>query len=296
MTDVPFPVSPPSDRRTSRDRRSFEFLLETCFRPGNWAASLSYALGLQGRLRTTTTTVESAHRPATPRPPLRIAFAADFHAGALTDQRLIIEACETLAALKPDVLLLGGDYVSVRGADVRRLAPLLADIPAPYGKFGVLGNHDLHANFGIIVSELERAGVRILANEHVELSGPFSGISVCGLDDPTHGAPRGDLALDDACATRVVLVHSPDGIQAIADRPFDLALCGHTHGGQIRLPWGHAVVVPGGPLNRQYVAGHYEFGETHLGSHTMLVSHGVGCSGLPVRAFTPPEVHLCLIT
>src|SRR6185295_4472707 len=101
-----------------RDRRSFEFWLESALRPRSWAASLSYALGLQGRLRTSTTVVEAGHRPTTDRPPLRIAFASDFHAGALTDHRLIAEACETLAELRPDLLLLGGDYVSVRAVDV----------------------------------------------------------------------------------------------------------------------------------------------------------------------------------
>lgn len=293
MTDATLPIAPRRDRRTSTDRRSFERLVESVCRPGNWASNVAYSLGLQGRLRTTITNIEAACRPAS-RPPLRVAFASDFHAGGLTDQRLLVEACERLAEMQPDIVLLGGDYVSVRGADIRRLAPLIADIPAPHGKFGVLGNHDLHANFGIIVAELERAGVRMLSNEHVELSGTYAGVSICGFDDPTYGAPRADFAMDGAAETRIVLVHSPDGIASIGDRPFDLALCGHTHGGQIRLPWGPPFVVPGHPLNRRYCAGRYDVSCDH--ARLMLVSHGIGCSGLPVRTFAPPEVHLCLIT
>src|ERR1051325_515932 len=172
MTDATLVARSP-ERRVSRDRRSWEFLFETMFRPGNWAAKVSYAVGLQGRLRSTTMRVTTARAALFPnRPQLRIAFASDFHAGGMTDDRRLGEACDSLAEMAPDVLLLGGDFVSVRGADVRRIAPLLADIPAPLGKFAVLGNHDLRANHGLIVSRLERAGVRMIANDHVRLGGP----------------------------------------------------------------------------------------------------------------------------
>jgi uncharacterized protein len=146
----------------------------------------------------------------------------------------------------------------------------------------------------VILSELERVGIRVLSNEHVSLQGIGAGISICGLEDSTLGAPRADLAVDGAGGTRIVLMHSPDGLRAVGDRDFDVALCGHTHGGQIKLPWGNPLVVPGGALSRRYFGGRY-----HLdcgGRRKLLVSHGVGCSGLPLRMFTPPEVHLCLIT
>ena len=292
MTDATIPVSPACDRRVSTNRRSLEHLVETVLRPRNWASTLAYGLGLQGRLQTSTTVVET---PASPRRrPLRIAFASDFHAGGFTDQRILVQACEALAALEPDVLLLGGDYISIRATDIKRLAPILADIPAPYGKFGVLGNHDLKANYGIIVASLERAGIHVMANEHVSVGGSFADVSICGLDDPTHGAPRGDLALDGANKTRVVIMHSPDGLESIGDRPFDLALCGHTHGGQVRIPGLPPLVVPGRRINRRYCSGRYDVSCDQ--PRTLLVSHGVGCSGVPFRAFTPPEVHLCLIT
>src|SRR4051812_9168144 len=124
MTDATLAVRS-SERRVSKDRHSWEFLFETMFRPGNWAAKVSYQIGLQGRLRVSTTHVATARAPLFPnRPELRVAFASDFHAGGMTDDRRLAEACEALAEMKPDVLLLGGDFVSVRGADVRRIAPL----------------------------------------------------------------------------------------------------------------------------------------------------------------------------
>jgi predicted MPP superfamily phosphohydrolase len=268
-----------------------EFVLDNLFRPHHWAARLSYRLGLQGRLRATTTVVRPAGAP--PRAtPLRIAFASDFHAGTTTHPQMLVDACAALNHLEPDVLLLGGDFVTTRASYIDRLAPELARIDAPHGKFAVLGNHDLRANTKQVVAALQDAGVTLLHNSRVSLANPFGDVTICGLDDPIRGAPRADLALDGATGTRVVLMHSPDGLDAIGERPFDLALCGHTHGGQIALPWGQPVIVPRGRLSRRYCSGQHTVGG---GAGILLVSHGVGCSTIPVRAFAAPEVHLCLI-
>ena len=304
MTDSTIAAAPPPaerdrgerDRRIERNRRRLEFILDSVFRPGDWAARLFHALGLQGEIRPSTTTLQirGAHGTPSHRAPLRIAFASDFHAGSTTHSQLLTDSCDALAAFRPDVLLLGGDFVSVRASYIERLAPLLAAIDVPLGKFGVLGNHDLRADHRFVVAELERAGVRMLTNRHVTLPPPFDDITLCGLDDPTRGNPRADRALDGVSGTRIVLMHSPEGLESIGDRRFDLALCGHTHGGQIASPWGRAMVVPGGYLNRVYASGWFE-----IGSHEprmLLVSRGVGCSTIPIRVFAAPEVHLCLIS
>lgn len=296
MTDATLSIATDEHARVSHDRGRVEAFVEAILRPSNWGARLAYAMGLQGRLRTSTVSFDLSGSSATsePRTALRVAFASDFHAGGLTDDRLIQSACEALAELRADVLLLGGDFVTVRARDIERIAPLLEAIPAPLGKFAVLGNHDIRAGERRIVAGLERAGVQMIANQHVGLSGAFGQISICGLDDSTHGSPRGDLALDRACERRIVLMHSPDGLLAIGDRHFDLALCGHTHGGQIALPWGAPIVMPGGRLNRQFSRGHHAIAGSR--PRALLVSRGVGCSGVPVRLFAAPEVHLCLIT
>ncbi|HVX41449.1 MAG TPA: metallophosphoesterase [Gemmatimonadaceae bacterium] len=282
------------ERRVERSRRTLELLLDTVFRPGHWAASLSYALGLQGRIQVSTSIIGAGDGARRARP-LRVAFASDFHAGATTDSRMLARACEALAELQPDVLLLGGDFVSVRASYVHRLAPLIAGIPAPFGKFAVLGNHDLRANRAEVIAALEDAGVTMVANRSVSLAAPFERVTISGLDDPTRGRPRADWseAKAEPGATRIVLMHSPDGLHAIGDRPFDLAVCGHTHGGQVTLPNGTALVVPSGTLSRRFCRGVFRLGE---GARTLLVSRGVGCSTIPVRLFAAPEVHLCLIT
>lgn len=295
MTDATLSAATDEHARVIHDRGLVEAFVEAIIRPANWGARLSYSMGLQGRLRTSTVTFGLSEPPAAEtRQPLRVAFASDFHAGGMTDDRLLEGACSALAAFEPDVLLLGGDFVTVRSRDIGRIAPLLRAVPAPFGKFAVLGNHDIRAGERAIVGALEGAGVQMIANQHVGLSGPFGQLSICGLDDSLSGHPRGDLALDRACERRIVLMHSPQGLAAIGDRHFDLALCGHTHGGQIALPWGAPIVMPGGSLNRRYSRGHHTL-DGHQ-PRALLVSRGVGCSGFPVRLFAAPEVHLCLIT
>jgi hypothetical protein len=294
MTDATVSIAA-KERRRFNDEGRFEALCEAFFRPANWGARLAYTLGLQGRLRTSTLSLDlSAASGVAKRRPLRVAFASDFHAGGLTDDRLLEHACEALAGFQPDVLLLGGDFVTARAMDIRRVSPMLEAIAAPLGKFAVLGNHDIRAGEHRIMSDLERSGIHLIANHHVTVRAASGPVSICGLDDATHGLPRGDLALDSASERRIVLMHSPEGLQAIGDRHFDLALCGHTHGGQVALPWGAPIVMPGGPLNRRYSRGHHQVGGTR--PRTLLVSRGVGCSGFPVRLFAAPEVHLCLIT
>jgi predicted MPP superfamily phosphohydrolase len=290
------------ERRIDRSRRSMEMWLDELFRPKNWAATLSYHLGLQGRVRVREETFALGGARATasePRPPLRVGFASDFHAGSTTHPRLLERACEALADSDPDVLLFGGDFVTMRASSIHRLAKRLAEIPARYGKFAVLGNHDLRADRATVQAALDDAEIRVLANEHTVLPDPYDDIAICGLEDATRGEPRADHALDAATGTRIVLMHSPEGLHAIGDREFDLAFCGHTHGGQIALPWGTPVVVPPGRFNRRFAKGRFDLtrhgGRGSGGARALLVSGGVGCSTIPVRLFAAPEVHLCLI-
>ena len=283
------------DRRVERSRRTVEFAIDALIRPGSWAAKIAYELGLQGRVRSRTHRFDLGRlaRDAV-RPTLRVAFAADFHAGATTDERLLSDACRALAAFSPDIVLLGGDFVSVRASYIDRLAPLLAAIHAPLGKLAVLGNHDLRADRATVLRGLGESGVRVLDNEPLRLPEPFDDVTICGITDAARGNPRPDLAIDGTTGSRIVLMHSPEGLREIGDRAFDLALCGHTHGGQVALPWGTPIIMSGGDLNRRYSSGLFSLDGAR--PRRLLVTNGVGCSTAPVRLFAPPEVHLCLIT
>ena len=264
-------------------------ILDRLFRPGRWAARASHMLGLQSGRPVAVDRRVLAIARTNGAAALRLAFASDFHAGATTAASVLVDACAALDALQPDVLLLGGDFVSVRADDIHALAALLANVHAPLGKFAVFGNHDLRANRPVLADALAAAGVRVLVNEVVQLPPPHDDVTIVGLDDPIRGTPRGEI-LDAAVGIRIVLMHAPDGLLAVGERHYDLALCGHTHGGQIVLPGGTKPYLPHGQLSREYPVGMFALGRG--GDRTLLVSRGVGCSTVPVRICCPSEVHL----
>ena len=223
--------------------------------------------------------------------PLRIAFASDFHAGPITPPRLLDLAVDRLIAVRPDVLLLGGDFVSLHVADALPLLPRLAAVPAPLGRYAVLGNHDHDCDGRAMAAMLEAVGITVLANRSARLPPPFADISVCGIDDHTMGAPDAAAAFAGAAPVRVVLMHAPSGLLDIGARPFAVALSGHTHGGQVALPDGMPLLTACGPLSRRFSAGRYELD----GGGVLLVSRGVGCTGVPIRLNAPPAITVCTL-
>jgi predicted MPP superfamily phosphohydrolase len=277
-------------RDLSRLRRAAWVALDFGYR-GGWAAALARRFFLHGRI------CVRRHEVRLGRwmhgRPLRVVFASDFHAGPITHPELLNEASRAIAGGKPDLLLLGGDFISPFAQYVDGLAGRLSQIEAPFGKFAVLGNHDLYADDEYIVERLAKAGVRTLVNESVRLPAPYDDIFICGLDDSTAGSPDAEVALRDADGVRIVLMHSPEGLLSLRAHQFDLAFCGHTHGGQVAWPGGVPIMMPGGPLNRAYAHGTHQLRD-HANA-TLIVSRGIGCSSLPVRLFAPPEVHVCTV-
>lgn len=264
---------------------------------GVGAARASWRLGLQGRVSMRHHEPRLAHRRRAGAPPLRVAFASDFHAGPTTDPRLISEAIAALVEARPDIVLLGGDFVAFDADDIAELAPMLAELHAPLGVHAVLGNHDLVTDGQHVADGLRAVGIHLLTNGAMRLPPPHDDVWLLGLDDPILGSPRPEAVWEQAEGTadasvRLVLMHAPDGLLSIGDRRFDLAMCGHTHGGQIALPWGTPIVVPRGRLSRRFARGIYELRD----GQQLLVSHGVGCTTLPIRLFARPEVHLITIS
>jgi predicted MPP superfamily phosphohydrolase len=87
-------------------------------------------------------------------------------------------------------------------------------------------------------------------------------------------------------------MHAPSGLLDLGEERFDLALCGHTHGGQIALSDGTPIIVPHGRLSRRYARGRFDFQD----GRTLVVSVGLGCVLLPLRLFADPEIVLCTLT
>jgi predicted MPP superfamily phosphohydrolase len=255
---------------------------------GACATRLSRRLGLASQLHV----VELAVSPlngARNFPPLTVAFASDFHAGPTTDPEILRRACDALRAVRPDLLLLGGDFVSLDVQQIDWLAPLLGSIDAPMGRFAVLGNHDLWYGAERIVRALEAAGIEMLINKNRRLAPPFQDIWLCGLDEFTMGMPDARSALRGADGARIVLMHAPANLLNLQGERFDVAFCGHTHGGQIAWRGGIPIKGAPGPLSRAYNRG--QFRMDHGG--TLVVSVGLGCSTVPVRINAAPEIICC---
>lgn len=258
-----------------------------------WMASIAHSFGWQANLRIDRCAL-SLPAPGHSLPPLKVAFASDFHAGPTTHPETIALACRTLRQLQPDLLLLGGDFVSLNAHYIESIAEALAHIPAPFGRFAVIGNHDLWAGDALIIQRLTQAGIQVLINQNYQLPSPYNHVWICGLDDPTSGQPDAQAMFEGAAGTRLVVMHSPEGLAHIAPYQFALAVCGHTHGGQICLPNGRAIWMPRGRLNRQYAAGHFQVGPPPY--HRLIVSRGIGYGGLPLRLYAPADIIACTIT
>lgn len=259
---------------------------------GGRVAAWSYRKGLHGKLRVTRHEHALAHGKHLPRP-LVIAFASDFHAGPTTHPGVFDVLAEQIALARPDVVLLGGDYVSLGGAHVTRLRPLLlAAAAAPLGAFAVIGNHDIWHGRAPIEHALRAAGVTVLVNRNSPLPAPFDMVSICGIDDPWTGTPSVDETFAGAHPVRVYLMHSPDGLWHLRGQEFDIGFAGHTHAGQVARGDGRPVIRPSGPVSADYCYGRFEF-ERH---GPLIVSSGVGCSAVPLRINADPELVICRLS
>lgn len=216
---------------------------------------------------------------------LRIAFLSDLHHGPHVGLSHIRRAIQTAQEVKPHLVLLGGDFVSQSAEYAALCAQELASFQAPLGVYACLGNHDYWTDPDVVTKALHRAGVRVLRNEGLEV---IDGLWVAGLDDVWEGRPSLDAALRGMPigAVAVLIVHEPDYADEVAsDGRVALMVSGHTHGGQVRIPFLGPPVLP--YLGRRYPAGLYA-----VGSMRLYVSRGVGLISPPVRFNCRPEVTL----
>lgn len=230
---------------------------------------------------------------------LRVAFLADTHHSANVPLPYLEGVVAMTNALRPDLVLLGGDYVWRRWDDdhpsslpyVRPGLGALGRLRAPLGVWAVLGNHD---TWGIHVKQIRAAlaenGIPELRNRGTWLERGGARLRLAGTEDLWTGRPDVHAALGDARETDAVLLlqHNPDYAEELNDPRVGLMLCGHTHGGQIVVPGlGWAPRVPS-RFGQKYLHG---FRRGPAGTQ-VFVTRGVGTIGPPLRLGCPPEVAL----
>jgi uncharacterized protein len=222
---------------------------------------------------------------------LRAGVLSDLHAGVPhMGLQAIRRAVDELNAREPDVHLLLGDYLDAsqflrRDLAPERVAEELARLRAPLGTVAVTGNHDWRNSGDRMWRALEAAGITVLEDSAVELHAPGGPFWVAGLADLRHRRPDIGAALRDVPrdAPVIVLSHDPDMFPGVPTR-VSLTLSGHTHGGQVAIPILRRPMLPS-YYGERYARGHVVEHGRHL-----LVTSGVGTSGLPIRLLAPPEV------
>lgn len=229
--------------------------------------------------------------------PFTIAFVSDFHVGPYKGKGFMRRIVRKTNALGADLILLGGDFLYNYESDPHLLDPL-RELKAPLGVFAIMGNHDSGRDclYGRTVENPDRTkdveaalsdcGITTLHNEWKKV-GP---VVLAGTDDywmktydlgkTLDGIPAGEPV--------VLLTHNPDAVMDERTHRADLILCGHTHGGQVRLPLIGAVVPIPNEIGRTYDRGTFALPK----ETTLIVSHGVGESMARPRFLTVPEILL----
>ena len=216
---------------------------------------------------------------------LRIALVTDLHADPIREASFTRRVVDLVNAQHPDVVVLGGDLVDGRVAQVGDVLAPLADLRAPLGVFAVSGNHEfISQEADAWLRRWETLGIRVLRNEHVGLERGGSTLTLAGVHDLTgRGTDASDAAraLDgvDPMAFTVLVAHQPKTAENVQGRGVDLQLSGHTHGGQV---WPFRYLVP---LQQPVLDGLATVGDVPV-----LTSRGAGAWGPPVRVLAPPEV------
>jgi predicted MPP superfamily phosphohydrolase len=210
---------------------------------------------------------------------LTIGLITDIHRSAFVSHEDVAHAVSSLMNEKPDVIVLGGDYVTWGDRTfVKPAADALEPLAAPHGVFGILGNHDDDHD---MPAALNRNGVQMLKDARTRLTIRHETIDLVGIRFWTKR--RADIAAltRDAAPMTILLAHDPRRLTEAAALNVPLILSGHTHGGQIVLPLAGAIAAQTFPT----IAG--------IGHHdrsTLFVSRGVGTIYVPVRINCPPEV------
>ena len=228
---------------------------------------------------------------------LRVAVLADLHVGSpFNGIEKLREIVDRTNAARPDVVcilgdlviqgVIGGDFVSPEDTAVE-----LRRLRAGVGTVAVLGNHDGWLNHDRVRDALEKNGVRVLEETAQKFSTPAGPLWIAGISDlwtGRHDVAAALAAVNDDGAPVLLMTHNPDVFPLVPDR-VALTLAGHTHGGQVRLPFLGRPIVPS-RFGERLAAGH-----VIEGGRNLFVATGLGTSILPIRFRVPPAVTMLTV-
>lgn len=219
---------------------------------------------------------------------LRIVQFSDLHYGFYFNREQLKSVVNIIRDLEPDIVCFTGDLVEDETDGLQACVPILASLKAPLGKYAVLGNHDYWSNVDDVKQAMTDSGFQLLVNEHAVVKQGSEYIVLAGIDDALHGTPDLNQALKGTSSDTptILLAHEPDVAEQTKQRSqVSLQLSGHSHGGQIRIPFIGEVVTP--PMGSRYVQGLYTLEDAPLMVYT---NRGIGTTIYPFRMNCRPEI------
>ncbi len=216
----------------------------------------------------------------------KIVQLSDLHIGTYTSSQAARGWVRRANALGADLVVVTGDLVSGGAGFHREIADVLAELRAPEGVAVIPGNHEYFGDGETLFGMLTARGVRVLRNQSFVVRRGAARLNVVGVDDvwTRRANVAGAMANTERGSPTVLLAHDPALFPRAAERGADLVLSGHTHGGQIAIPflarW----------LNLSAWAHRYQLGVYHEGGSTLVVSAGLGTTGPPIRLGVAPEL------
>ena len=215
---------------------------------------------------------------------LKIGFLSDLHRSGTVSHQMIVGAVSAVMAASPDLIILGGDYVTNRDRRfVQPAADALGGLSAPLGVFAVLGNHDDERDS---TTALAAKGFAMLRDARTQISIRGETIDLAGLRYWTYRVDDITRVIRGASANLILIAHTPKRLLEAAALSVPLVLSGHTHGGQIVLPGVGAIAAREFPVVQ---------GSARRDNTTIFVTRGVGTIYVPVRVNCPPEVAILTI-
>lgn len=271
-------------------KRSFLLFIQAILLAGG---TYVYARYIEPRLmRMTKTTISSASVPKS-FDGVRILQFSDTHIGHHYSLEQFKRLVKKINEEGCDIVLFTGDLVDEpnKYPHLKELIPILSSIRAPLGKYAIFGNHD-HGGYGTdaIKKILERGDFNVLMNERVDVHSTYGEkIVLAGLDDILLGKPDPDKTFQGASKDdfAILLAHEPDIFAKLGDYPFNVQLSGHSHGGQIQLPFYGPLYTPVG--SKHYFEGWYDH---ESAEKRLYVNRGLGTTREPYRFFSIPEITL----
>lgn len=217
---------------------------------------------------------------------IKVVLIGDFHLKTHQEKRLK-RIVKLVNKQNPDLILSVGDFVN--GHEIKRTLPIeviaknMGDLKSNYGVYTVLGNHDWWIDGNKITKELENNGINVLANSDSKININGRIIHIGGVEDLYTRIPDIIKATPKNHKPTILLTHSPDLFPNVSNN-INLTLAGHTHGGQVRLPFIGGLIVPSKYGNR------YSQGLITEDGKKMIVTKGIGTSILPIRFNCIPEI------